>query len=76
MPEIPELDQTDHKERDAASLRILGFFFTVLGALVLVGTLWSLDNMRAIVVNVASGAVLLVVGIGMLAFTRRKKQSG
>ncbi|NOZ40830.1 MAG: hypothetical protein GXP24_11475 [Planctomycetes bacterium] len=71
MPNPPEFDQTSHSERDAASLRILGFFFAVLGALVLIGTLWSLGNFRAVVVNVSSGAVLLAVGLGMLAFTRR-----
>ncbi len=77
MPNPPELDQTSHRERDVASLRILGFFFAVLGALVLVGTLWSLGNFRAVVVNVASGAVLLVIGLGMLAFTRRaSKKNG
>ncbi len=74
MPEPLKVDATDPSERDAASLKILGFFFTVLGLLVLVGTLWSLDNTRAIIVNVASGATLVAVGLGMTAFSRRNVQ--
>ncbi len=76
MPEPTELDKTSHRERDAASLKILGFFFTVLGILVLIGTLWSLGDTRAMVVNIVSGAVLLVVGLGMMLLTRRKEQAG
>jgi len=72
MPEPPHLDQTDHRERDAASLRILGFFFAVLGSLVLIGTFWSLDNFRAVTINLASGAVLMFVGLGMIYLARRK----
>jgi len=73
MPEPPHLDQTDHHERDAASLRILGFFFAVLGSLVLVGTFWSLDNTRAVMVNLASGSVLTFIGLGMMYFVRRSR---
>ena len=74
MPEPADLNTTDHAERDAASLKILGFFFTVLGVLVLLGTFWSLDNTRAVVVNVASGALLTLVGLGMIAFARRSRR--
>ena len=75
MPEPPKLDQTDHAERDAASLRILGFFFTVLGLLVLVGTYWTPrdENMRATIVNAVSGGVLTAIGAGTLYISRRKK---
>ena len=44
MPQPTDLDTTDHGERDAASIRILGFFFTVLGLLVLVATLTMLGD--------------------------------
>ena len=74
MPEPADLDTTSHAERDAASLKILGFFFSVLGLLVLVGTLWSLDNTPALIVNVASGAVLTLVGLGMIAYARRSRR--
>ncbi|MEO2050096.1 MAG: hypothetical protein ABGX16_26360 [Pirellulales bacterium] len=74
MPEPLEVDTTDHSERDAASLKILGFFFSALGALVLVGTLWSLDNERAVIVNIASGTVLLVIGFGTIVLARRAKK--
>jgi len=72
MPEPSELETPDYSERDAASIKILGFFFAVLGALVLIGTFWSLGNSRAVTVNVASGAVLTLIGLGMLFFVRRK----
>ena len=61
----------DHSDRDAASLRVLALFFVILGALVLVGTLWEGDNLRAIVVNVGSGVVLIAVGVGMFAIAKR-----
>jgi hypothetical protein len=53
------------------SLKILGMFFTVLALLVLLGTLWTLNNTRAIVVNLLCGSVLLVVGIGMVTLGRK-----
>jgi len=61
----------DHSDRDAASLRVLALFFVILGGLVLVGTLWSDDNLRAIVVNMGSGTILVAVGFGMFAVARR-----
>lgn len=75
MPEPPKLDQTDHAERDAASIKILGFFFTVLGLLVLIGTYWAIrdENTRATIVNAASGGILTAIGVGMLFIFRRKK---
>jgi predicted phage tail protein len=64
-------NSADYGQRDAASLRMLGFFFAILGTLVLIGTFWSLDNARAIIVNVASGGMLVAVGVGMLVLSRR-----
>ncbi len=74
MPEPSKVETPDYRQRDAASLNILGFFFAVLGSLVLVGTYWSLDNARALIVNLASGALLTVIGLGMMAFVRRSKR--
>ena len=56
---------------DAASLRIIGTFFSILGALVLVATGCTLDNTRAMLVNLASGGVLTVLGGVMLLISRR-----
>ncbi len=58
-------------QREATSLRMLGFFFIILGALVLLGTCWTLDNFRASVVNVCSGSVLAMIGGGMIYISRR-----
>ena len=52
-------------QRDATSLRILGTFFLVLGVLVLFATAWTLDNVRAAIVNVVGGVVLFGVGLAM-----------
>ena len=57
--------------RDAASLRLLGAFFCILGTVLFIGTWWSLDDLRATVVSVASSAAILVVGVGMLLAARR-----
>ena len=71
MPEPSDLDTTDHAERDAASIKILGFFFTLLGLLVVVGTLATLDDPRGAIVNAISGLVLATVGAAMLLWARR-----
>ena len=72
---VREPNQSDsevgHRDRDSMSLKILGLFFSVLALLVLLGTLWSLNNPRAIVVNLVCGSVLLLVGIGMVAVSRK-----
>ena len=59
------------RERDAAAMRILSAFFLTLGSLVLVGTFWTLDNARGIIVSLASSAALLGIGAFMLRFARR-----
>ncbi len=74
MPEPADLDTTDHDERDAASIRILGFFLTILGMLVLIGTYWAIGNMHAVIINAVSGLVLTLIGVAMLAFARRSRR--
>lgn len=74
MSEPSELETTDYSERDAATLKILGFFFAILGSLVLVGSYWSLENPRALIVNLASGTLLTIIGLGLMAFVRRSKR--
>jgi len=64
------------RERDSASLLILGGFFIFLGLLVAVGTLWSEIGTRASVVNLSAGALLITIGVCMAWVGRRKKHSG
>jgi len=61
----------EYRGRDVATLRVLGIFFTVMGALVLVATYETLDNRPALIVNVTCGVVLAAVGIGMILVSRR-----
>ncbi len=74
MPEPSDMDTTDHGERDVASIKILGFFFTVLGLLVLVGTFATLDNPRGAIVNAISGLVLATIGAAMLLWAKRARK--
>ncbi len=64
-----------HRRRDAASMQLLGVFFTVLSTLVLIGSLWTLDRPRALAVNLAAGLTLLTVGVGMVWGGRRLSAS-
>lgn len=57
-------------QRDAASLRILGFFFVILGSLVLVGIFWALGDFRAMIVNLGSGLLLTGIGVAMVFGSR------
>ena len=50
------MDQTDYRQRDAASFLMLGTFFAVMGSLVLVGTFWTLERMHAMVRSSTSTA--------------------
>ena len=67
----PRQDTNGSSQRDADVLRLLAWFFVALATLVLIGTLWALDDVRAIVVNLSCGLVLGAVGSGMLYFSRR-----
>ena len=58
------------EQRDATSLRVMGFFFCLLGVIVLIATFWALEHPRAAIVNAISGGTLAVVGIVMLTFGR------
>lgn len=63
----------EQRERDAVSLLMLGAFFTVLAALVLVGTYWTIGQTHAMVVNLGAGTTLLLVGLAMLWIGRRMR---
>ena len=64
-------NQKQNRERDIATLRVLGLFFSIMGTLVLVATYEAVGNVPAVVVSVCSGLVLLGVGIGMMVISRR-----
>lgn len=64
-----QLDQD--RQRDAASLQMIGTFFTVLAVLVLSGTWWALDRRHAMWVNLGAGAILLIIGLAMVFLGRR-----
>lgn len=68
------MDQTDYRQRDAASFLMLGTFFAVMGSLVLLGTFWTLERMHAMVVNLVAGLLLLAIGLGMLALGARARR--
>jgi uncharacterized membrane protein YoaK (UPF0700 family) len=56
------------RRRDATTFFLLGGFFTSMGLLVLIATLWTVARPHAMVVNFVAGLVLLVIGVGMIAF--------
>ena len=64
-----ENDPTEGQRRDRETLRVLGIFFSIMGALVLIACYEAIGQTPALVVNLCSGLVLLVVGVGMLWFS-------
>ena len=64
-------EPNESRSRDAATLRVLSIFFLVLGTLILFATLWTLEDRRAMIVNMLSGATILSVGIFMRFASQR-----
>lgn len=54
------------RRRDGNSLVMLGAFFVVISLLVLCGVFWSHDKTSIVVVSLASGGILLLVGIAFV----------
>ena len=69
--EIPQRDEIE--QRDADTLRVLGIFFSIMGALVLVGTFWAIGKLAAVVVSLLSGGTLLAIGLGMWRYANRSR---
>lgn len=63
--------ERENRQRDIATLRVLGIFFSVMGALVLIALYETLGNTPAMIVNIFSGAALEAVGIGMITISKR-----
>lgn len=70
----PETHESEARQRDALSLLMVGGFFALLAVMVLIGTWWTLERPRAAAVNVASGLLLLVIGLGMIAVGRAMRR--
>lgn len=66
-----EQQPNEIQQRDADTLRVLGIFFSIMGALVLVGTFWALGKMAAVIVSLLSGGILLAIGLGMWRYAAR-----
>ena len=62
------------RERDAATLRVLGIFFSIMGGLVLIATYEAIGNTPAVVVSIVSGLVLLAVGLGMMRVSQNLRK--
>lgn len=63
--------RNQHRQRDAASLLVMGGFFMLLAILVLQGGFWARGLTFPSIVNLAAGAVLFLVGLGMYEIGRR-----
>ena len=61
----------DIQQRDADTLRVLGIFFTIMGALVMLGTIWAIGKMSAVIVSLVSGGILLAIGLGTCRYANR-----
>ncbi len=67
-------NQDDPMEREANVARILGVFFLVLGLPVLAGSLFP-EVKIDLILNLAAGALLWIVGGGFLWQSRRSRRS-
>ena len=50
---------------------VMGGFFAVLAVLVLAGTFWADDFSFPVILNVIAGVLLLLIGLSLVAFSRR-----
>ncbi|MBI2432742.1 MAG: hypothetical protein HYV26_07725 [Candidatus Hydrogenedentes bacterium] len=58
----PRHTKNEMLKRDGETGMAVGLFVLALGIPVLIGTLFTLDNHRAAIVNAISGLVLLLIG--------------
>lgn len=68
---MSESDAGQYRQRDAASMLILGGFFSLLATLVLIGSFWATGRTHALIVNLAAGGLMLAVGLTMMWIGRR-----
>jgi hypothetical protein len=60
--------EDERQQREYTPFFLLGGFFVVMGALVLIGTLWTFGRAHAMIVNFVAGLTLTAIGCGMLTF--------
>jgi hypothetical protein len=65
------MSDREGREREIATLRVLGIFFSIMGVLVLVSMYETMDNRPALIVTIISGIVLGSVGLAMIQISRR-----
>jgi len=70
---VSEPNHEQHRDRDVASLMIIGGFFAILSVFVLIGTFFE-DRGHGQIVNVGAGLILLLVGVVMMGFGQRLKK--
>ena len=63
--------ERDNRQREIATLRVLGIFFSIMGALVLISIYETIGNRPAMIVTILSGFALGVVGFAMIQISRR-----
>ncbi len=65
------MSDSNNRQRDIATFRVLGIFFAIMGALVLLAVYETIGNTPAMVVNLVSGLTLGAVGLGMIRVSSR-----
>lgn len=65
--------QHTHRQRDAEALTIIGAFFAILAALVLIGVIMHHEGGDA-AVGIGAGIILLVIGLGSVSIGRRLRR--
>lgn len=68
-------DHEQFRQRDAASLLMMGSFFIVMGVLLMVACFW-IDQSKALVVNTGAATALLLIGGAMVWRGRVTKAGG
>ncbi len=63
------------RQRDVATLRVLGIFFCIMGGLVLVASYEAIGNLPALIVNLCSGLAIGAVGVGMIMIASRMRRN-
>ena len=67
--------QSEHRQRDSASLLVLGAFFMLMGILVVMGPLWVDGFDFPQLVNMLAAGALFLTGLGMCEIGRRGRRA-
>jgi membrane protein implicated in regulation of membrane protease activity len=69
-------DHEQYRERDAASLLMMGAFFLMMGMLLLLASTWSFGDQRPFTVTLSAAIALLLIGAIMIWRGRVTKAGG